>query len=1342
MKYISTNHRNPCPLCQDTSGDCRTTETGVILCHDFIHSDSGVAGYIWKKPASNGVWGIHAPDNGKEFDKEQYERHKAQKEAEKRDKKQFLADNALDAEGRDKAIRKLARHAGLSDRSRQDLIRRGLSDRAIEDGLFFDVDPWRTFNLDLPTNLPGISYKGDRFSTKDSGYACPIFDTEGRAIGWQLRVEGVTKGSKYKWAKGSFSSHLPTGELPITLVKPAENAFKTLYLTEGVLKPYITSQTLNLPVCGAAGGYFSGSPQQFEKIAADYGEFVIVPDAGDLVNSSVMQRWKKQIDFLKQFGKPIKVLWWGQASKTEAKSANDIDEIDLVTFSKAEYLLPDKFFKLSEKQQFIKQTWDNWRELKKFTPQIKVCEEFINFGMPQVNTMTFIKSGLGTGKTTKVIERLKELKNHGIINLGYRNTLLLQFNEKAKEIFFYHLQSDKKLEEFNLAIADIKVSNCIDSLVYYQPEYFDGKIIVIDEIVSAIKHLLYSPTIKHFEKVKELFNEMINRCERLICLDGFMQDWAVDFFRGVCPTKEIVTIENTFKGNSSTYTILEGSVDIDEKIRANDKSPILEKLFDSSVPVLGTDSQIFCESATKILKKQGRQGVRIDSKTVGEPKVKEFFTNPEEQINQTEPEYLGYTPSAESGLDIPNKGYFSEQFNLFFGNIDVDSACQLAARTRDTELTRYLYAKKFVASEDTLRRPSNVEAIRANRTRLLLAELQAVIKDTPNLSKEAISSRLQQIHRDAQDPYTKAADTIQAIRNHEFANYRECIRQQLIEAGHNVVSWLPDRSDDAQKINKMNKESKDEVKEQNSKDIHESSDEYIGKEQANLNFDAAWSTRCAVMKASIVNRLPGINNNPVWSLEFIRLVKYDNPNLIASAALYYLLENTEVARQLAQTKYNKIFNRGKIAAPWKLRQSYLKVKALRDIGLYDFIQKAIADPEYKYTAESPEVGDLITKCKQRKNRMVLGAPGKDTIKFLHKLLKGVGILSKSKVTWKEGKSVRHHYIDVDWLNSPEMVAIAEATKLKYERKISALSAPLEWQQNEPELAQNKPIQKLESVRGENPDQERATLPYTLPSIVNKNRAKCKDLNSPDSADNSKPKLNATDIEINPLDSEESINDLASMLMTLENAEGLAEFSSLGGVFSRSRLNRAVMRLSIEWQQRIRGWVAELNSAAAAAAKAKHEEKINSQFTPLEWQGNEPDLAENQAIQKLETVRGENLSQQRATPPYTLPSIFNKNRAKCKDLNSPDLAGNPKPKLDATDVEVNPLDTEESINDLASMLMTLEDAEGLADFSNSGEVFSRSRLNRAVMRLSIEWQQRIRGWFAEWRQTINVADRTT
>ena len=188
-------------------------------------------------------------------------------------------------------------------------------------------------------------------------YACVIFDKQGRAIGWQLRLQGLTSGNKYKWAKSSFSSHLPNGELPVTATKPNQNSDRTLYLSEGTLKPYVAHHLHDVALCGAAGGYFSGSSEQLTQIVSDYKELAIVPDAGDVLNTQVMRRWSQQINFLKQFNKSIKVLWWGQVQKADG----DIDEIDSVTFSKAEYLSPDEFIELAKKHCKVVKI-DRWQQ--------------------------------------------------------------------------------------------------------------------------------------------------------------------------------------------------------------------------------------------------------------------------------------------------------------------------------------------------------------------------------------------------------------------------------------------------------------------------------------------------------------------------------------------------------------------------------------------------------------------------------------------------------------------------------------------------------------------------------------------------------------------------------------------------------------------------------------------------------------------------------------------------------------------------------------------------------------------------------------------------------------------
>ena len=881
----------------------------------------------------------------------------------------------------------------------------------------------------------------------------------------------------------------------------------------------------------------------------------------------------KQINFLKQFNKPIEVLWWGQVKKDEHL---DLDEIDAATFLPAKYLTPQAFFELAQKHQYIKQQWDLWREAKKFTPQLKIQKRFVKFGVPEPNTIFLLKAALGTGKTTQLIKVLEQLPGYGILNQGYRNTLLLQYNEKAAHLSFYHLQSDKNLREFSLNDPGVRVSNCIDSLIHYVKEQFDGKIVVIDELVSVLKHLLYSPTIKHFEKVKQLFNEMINRAERIIGLDGFMQDWAVKFFKEICPGKQIVTLENTHQGDKPQIYLLEGTIDLNEKLKVNDKTPWLQKLLQSERPVIFSDSQIFCEAIENLLIQQGRTGIRIDSKTVGLKHVKEFLKNPDKWIAENVPEYLIGSPSIESGLDIALKKYFSEHFAFFFGQLDIDSCIQILGRIRDSEVPKFVWCKKFILPEDIARRPSNVESLQADRARSLMSELNLTIEDAENLSKEQITARIQEIYQSNLDPYTTAADRIKAIRNHEFANYRACLKEQLINHGYPVESITLESLANRKAYAKQEREAKDEVKLQNATHIFNASDKYIGQDKINLNFDARWETRAAVIKAQLVAFLPRINLSPLWSPEFIKWLKYDQPNLMRQTELYYLMENPSVAKQLAVFKYNRIFNRGSIPAPWKLRKDYLKIKALIDVGLNDFIQMAKDNPHFTYRADSPEVQAILAKCQQIKNRQVLGTPGKDPLKFFHRLLHFVGVETKSYPVKRDGQVFRVYQLDYKHLFGEERLAILEAIQLKYEQKINFLDRPLEWVTDSEKSPENPPEQKpptemAESI--ETKDQNEVTLD---PNIYINNSSKCYPQNNQDSLADLSPQFDNTNQIQEPPDSCEDLADLAWLLSKTKDASGLAELKALEGMTSE-QLNQAMMMLDADKRKQIAIWEKQLEA---------------------------------------------------------------------------------------------------------------------------------------------------------------------
>jgi hypothetical protein len=335
----SFNRSNPCPVCGEASPDCRySTDGELVLCHSHIDFDPNHPEWHYLGVASSGVWGKFVPRKSEAFDRSEWEAKKAERERDRLERQKEHAKNSLSIPDRDKALRKLSQSLGLSRRHRQALLDRGLSEDAIESGLFFSIYPNDDVRAGIPQNLPGVI--GGKIAASGVGIACLAFDSEGRAIGYQIRLENVTD-SKYRWAKGLTSSHLADGELPITVI-PNGKGSGQIWLTEGILKPFVAAHKHGINAIGAAGGNFSGSANQIKEAIASYRQLILCPDAGDINNPQVMLRWSKEIKFLESLGLSILIAWWGQKTKDD----DDIDEIS--SLEAIEFIPPSQFLEMGK----------------------------------------------------------------------------------------------------------------------------------------------------------------------------------------------------------------------------------------------------------------------------------------------------------------------------------------------------------------------------------------------------------------------------------------------------------------------------------------------------------------------------------------------------------------------------------------------------------------------------------------------------------------------------------------------------------------------------------------------------------------------------------------------------------------------------------------------------------------------------------------------------------------------------------------------------------------------------------------------------------------------------------
>lgn len=1056
MDWIRYTRRN-CPICNGARNDCRQNQASslvhcrdnTITTDDWIFRGQDAWGFnMWADACSAEAW---TAENHAQWQQEQEARQKIREQKLREKQARSLSDQE-----KDQLIKQILSQLSLSEKHKIQLNNRGLTDEQIKAAGYRSVTQWQKLITSVDDNLAGVRLGGESLLTPDSGILCPIRNQIGQFVSWQLRQDN-NSNAKYIWAASEKKRHhRPTshnkqyGELPLGVCIPNSAVNNTqpgvVGLTEGTtIKPQIASNRLNIPIIGASGGNFASSAQTLkttlEHLSAH--SVILYPDAGAVTNPNVLKQYEKVFGLLKKWNYDVKVAWWQQITKEDG----DIDEIEPITRSTITYLSTEAFIKLAQKQQYIATRKESWRVNKHFTAQKQIHQRYFKSNLPTSNTATFIKSTTGTGKTTSLVKWLEQLKDQGAICLGYRNTLLLQWCAKAD---FYHLHEHDGLNLIGWSKS--RIALCVDSLGRFKPSDFEGKILILDEVCSVIRHALFSQTVRNRERILNLLGEAIRRCERLICLDGMMADWVVDYITAFCPDKKIETIENTWKNNKAPVNFLMGT-EIDGKLKVNDRSPWLDELLNlAPVPAIGLDSQVFGESLDNLLSERGYNVLRVDSKTVNEKAVKEFLggdgTRDSERhispcdryLTKYKPDVLIYTPSAESGVDVSISDYFSHHFCFFFGVLQVDAILQLMARIRDVNCPKYLWCKQWVSlpPQETIRSPL-AEEVASVIDQNLVRDLHLSMSEENN-SDELIAT-IRSLIDQSKTPHYHTATKLTAIANYEKSNLRDCVLSSLFAHGYEVN--LVTGKDNYQ-IKEDVKAATKEVKEHNCQDIFNAED--LNPEQANkpLEYDANWSDRIKRIKADYKRRLPGIEYSQRWTSEFIYKLRYAEPGFIERQELFWLLENPDVAKTLQQEQYHFLcrkFIEYEQVSLWKIKTRLATISALRELGIHQLLNH----PDHQYTSESTEILAIWKKAHKTKYRQILGRnPGSQPIRYVGGLLKMVGLGWQSQQVRVGSESMRIYQLDRKLLEDNDRLVVNECIGRKYQKYLSGEVEHLDW----------------------------------------------------------------------------------------------------------------------------------------------------------------------------------------------------------------------------------------------------------------------------------------------------------
>lgn len=227
-------------------------------------------------------------------------------------------------EVRDRVYREFLRLLSLYPRHKDDLIRRGLSEKDIEEKGYKSVPesnkPWNIcrrlmeIGCDL-TGIPGFYKARSRYGgtywtfNQQPGYYIPVLDSKGRIQALQRRMDDPGRGGKYKLFSGYTSQGGCSCGTPAHVARPVKIKDSRVWITEGPLKADIASKYLGAVVVGALGAT-TWKPVLEVVLELGTREIVVAYDMDAATNPVVNRAEKALKSELRKFGiKVTRAVW-------------------------------------------------------------------------------------------------------------------------------------------------------------------------------------------------------------------------------------------------------------------------------------------------------------------------------------------------------------------------------------------------------------------------------------------------------------------------------------------------------------------------------------------------------------------------------------------------------------------------------------------------------------------------------------------------------------------------------------------------------------------------------------------------------------------------------------------------------------------------------------------------------------------------------------------------------------------------------------------------------------------------------------------------------------------------
>lgn len=334
--------------------------------------------------------------------------------------------------------------------------------------------------------------------------------------------------------------------------------------------------------------------------------------------------------------------------------------------------------------------WQIWQGLKRqlsWKPAIRVnTADLSTFNLQQIPAKGIIalRSPKGTGKTKWIGKQVKGQKK--VLSVGHRRSLQRSLSQRLNLDYISDL--DKVNGDFISGHNYThRVSLVVDSLLAIDPEKFRGCVLVLDEGVQVVRHLLTSSTCAKDGKRPALlarFRQLFQVAERVIVADADLDSATLHYLRTLKgEATPVFLIRNDYQPPGYTVRMIECT---DRTAITADLLTDITTLESGKVLFVATDSKATSKALARTIEQQftGLRVLVINSETSGGELERAFIQNPDVVLKRGDFDIIICSPSLSTGVSIEAQGTIAKVYGIFGGvsSTDADMA-QALGRVRE-----------------------------------------------------------------------------------------------------------------------------------------------------------------------------------------------------------------------------------------------------------------------------------------------------------------------------------------------------------------------------------------------------------------------------------------------------------------------------------------------------------------------------------------------------------------------------------------------------------------------------------------------------------------------------------